>query len=86
MRTWDRAVVALLCVGCGATVRRGDPVQEIRMTGLKRTMRRCANCASEPAPDLPPLPERVLDGSVRERVPLPAANRMLDFKDRQSGR
>lgn len=65
MRTWTRNPnTEAICGGpCTQTMRRGDPMLEIRIPsqdGRKDVvLRRCAACAGEPLPvDLPPLAER----------------------------
>jgi hypothetical protein len=51
---------------------------------------RCRNCAGEPAPELPPLPERTTDAVVRASRPSSfvqvGAAVPFDYKAAQAGR
>lgn len=71
MTTWTRARQNLFCGYCGDTIRKGEPLLELRLNGprfkdgkqigfvdVKRVLYRCSKfrCANEAVPeDLPPL-------------------------------
>lgn len=57
-RTWIRTPSARRCGYCGATIARGAPLQLTQIVGLDRPLIRCAQCAGEPAPELPAVVER----------------------------
>lgn len=84
MRTWKRnPLKETICGGpCRTPMRKGDPMLEIRIDGLKATMRRCAACAGEPVPeDLPPLAEPV---PITPMVPIPNHVNALPFDYRMA--
>lgn len=62
MRSWVRAGAETWCGGpCGRRIAKGDPMLVIEHKGVAGeqafswTKFRCARCAGEDAPDLPPL-------------------------------
>lgn len=85
MRTWDRAIVPVLCGFCGELVTPGDPVLVVTLPAIDKPRYRCPGCVGEPVPELPAVVER---GASTKRmtpiralkVPLPA-----DWKTRASG-
>ena len=76
-----------ICGGpCHHRMRKGDPMLEIRINGMKSPFRRCAACAGEPVPDdLPPLkePEPIMP-MVHIRTGFDALP--FDYKQAQAGR
>ena len=83
MRTWARARRRVTCGGCGEPIYPQQPVQEIRVAAVRRTLLRCLQCAGEPVPaDLPVAP------LVQPRKSLGVQSMrtmVLDWKQRQSG-
>ncbi len=61
MRTWIRSAIDQICGDCGTLIKKGEPFQTIRVGRVKRHLKRCPLCASEPVPadvtDLPDKPE-----------------------------
>jgi hypothetical protein len=59
MRTWTRARWPTRCGGPHGRptrmIARGDPMLTITVIGVRRGLVRCADCAGEPVPELPPL-------------------------------
>lgn len=94
MRQWARCRARLmLCMGCAGEVKRGDPVQEIRLAGVKRVLMRCAKCADGAPPDdlpeLPPLtpqwPAPSGKPSGHGMTPMKQLADVVDFKQKQTG-
>ena len=85
MRHWSRAVCEELCGYCQQVIYVGQPVQEIRVTGITRTMRRCMTCAEGPVPpDLPAT--HVPSARTKPMVPIRSlAGLPLDWKQRAAG-
>ena len=90
MRTWARVRLATACGGCGAIVLTGAPMLLLTMPGLTTPKCRCAACAGEAPPELPPL----ADHPVRSPTPArPAFTKLgaltktlpFDYKSAQSG-
>ena len=101
MTTWARAFRDLRCGCCGETVRRGEPVLEIRLKGprlkngvtvgvvaVKRVLYRCSKfaCAGEAIPENLP--------AIFERPPVTLPSTLmrfdpellpLDYKSRSGG-
>lgn len=88
MTRWTRVQSDTLCGHCPHLIRRGDPVLEIRIVGVKSVKRRCVACAGEPVPDLPAWVERQ---PIQPTAPVFTPVRQLvgtlpfDYKARQIG-
>jgi hypothetical protein len=85
MKAWLRVAFEQACGCCRRRLPRGEPVLELKVTGVKRAFYRCQQCAGEPVPrDLPPLVERVVD--TTPLVPLRSVARLpIDWKAQGSG-
>src|SRR5262245_25790204 len=92
MREWKRAVVHLLCGGCGRLVSPGEPVLVLTNPRIKhRSGRffRCSllKCADEAVPlELPRLPARLETKDSSSQAPFqPLRGLALDFGRRLVG-
>lgn len=56
MRRWIHAPAQCLCGGCGASVKRGEPVQLWTLPGVTRVLKRCETCAGETFCEPAPVP------------------------------
>ena len=84
MRTWTRAQFDTTCGRCRRSLSRGDPMQLITLSTLKRALVRCAACVGPAPPDLPTLVERapvILQSWTRVQPGLLPA----DWKHAQAG-
>jgi hypothetical protein len=70
MRTWVRAVETRLCGRCGAVIARGEAFLELQLPGVLTKKRRCAGCAEQPVPTLPPLVERTVTWTPPKVAPM----------------
>ena len=69
MKTWTRARTdTRRCGFCGETIAVGQPVLVRSLAGRDWSSVRCASCAGEPVPELPPL------------QPVPRAERMTPIQ------
>ena len=69
MRTWERVETAKMCGACGQTLAYGMLMQRIQVTGMKRRLIRCENCADCSAPDdVPLLPANYKHGDTTKRM------------------
>ena len=83
MRTWTRAQFDTTCGRCRRSLSRGDPMQLITLSTLKRPLVRCVACVGPAPPDLPALVEQapvILSSWTQVLRPLPA-----DWKHAQAG-
>jgi hypothetical protein len=55
MKSWSRADGELFCGLCRRAIRIGEPYATLSADGHSWRKLRCAECAGEPVPDLPPL-------------------------------
>lgn len=69
MIEWTYAQVPTKCGGCFNVVAIGDPLRLTHITGVKRALPRCTECAGPPPADLPPF---VLAGPPPPVDPPPA--------------
>ena len=53
MLRWDRAARVVFCGRCRHQIEIGNPVLLISVDGLRRSLRRCVECAGPAPPDLP---------------------------------
>jgi len=54
VRRWERAVVETLCGACPRLIPINEPMQLIKLPGVRRELKRCHECAQgDPPPDLP---------------------------------
>jgi hypothetical protein len=52
MKIWKTGVIDLRCGGCGTEIQKATPYLEIRVAGMGRHLKRCANCADEEPHDV----------------------------------
>jgi len=80
-RRWVRATRDRKCGYCVPPrwVLRGEPMLEIALVQVKRTLVRCPHCVGEPVPELPPLPEPTAPRDVAEIATM--AREWLPYRD-----